>query len=278
MADSSSSKKRKKQPEEDVLDHMGRKVWDKDYFMEKAKQNIMFGPERIGKRKDPVIPLPSSQRTYLKARDIDLQLEKDLGKSKTVTAQTIKPMQGGYWCSVCECLLKDSSTYLEHVNGRRHNRNLGMNMKVEKVGADRVRERLNALKKKDPDVPEAQDVAARLAALEEAEQEKKRRRKEKQQKKRKKGEAGDDAEDDDAEEEPKKCSVAVEGPPFEAAEEFQGPRDGYSFKMGDQGLGYYREGGEAPADGAANEEEDDDDDFNEELEMLKQMGLPTGFS
>merc|ERR1711948_1277 len=126
----------------------------------------MFGPERIGRRKDPVIPLPSSQRTYLKQRSVELNLEKNLGKSAVVMQHTIKPMQGGYWCSVCECLLKDSSTYLEHVNGRRHNRNLGMNMKVEKIGVDRVREKLKAMSKK-PEVIEQEDITDRLKALEE---------------------------------------------------------------------------------------------------------------
>merc|ERR1711957_1003134 len=141
---------------QDALDVMGRKVWDKDSAMEKAKNNIMFGPERIGRRKDPVIPLPSSQRTYLKQRSIELDLEKNLGQSKVVTQHTIKPMQGGYWCSVCECLLKDSATWLEHINGRRHNRNLGMNMKVEKIGVDRVKERLKALRK-TPEIEEKED-------------------------------------------------------------------------------------------------------------------------
>merc|ERR1711972_684863 len=126
----------------------------------------MFGPERIGRRKDPVIPLPSSQRTYLKQRTIDLDLEKDLGKSRVVTQHTIKPMQGGYWCSVCECLLKDSATYLDHINGRRHNRNLGMNMKVEKIGVDRVKEKLQAMKEKTEEVKVTEDVTARIQAAE----------------------------------------------------------------------------------------------------------------
>merc|ERR1712217_902500 len=175
----------------------GRKVWDKDFYTEKAKKNIMFGPERLGKRKDAFIPLPSSQRTYLKQRTVDLNLEKDLGKAKVITAHTIKPMQGGYWCSVCECLIKDSSAYLEHVNGRRHNRNLGMNMKVEKIGVDRVREKLKAMRK-EPEVVEPEDIAARIQALEEAEEDKKRRRKEKKKRKKKGGEGG--AQDEDEEE------------------------------------------------------------------------------
>merc|ERR1711897_75032 len=101
---------------------------------------------------------------FLKQRTIELELDKNLGKSQVVTPHTIKPMQGGYWCSVCECLLKDSSTYLEHVNGRRHNRNLGMNMKAEKIGVDRVREKLKAMRK-EPEVIETQDIEERLQAL-----------------------------------------------------------------------------------------------------------------
>merc|ERR1712187_749395 len=130
-------------------------------------------------RKDPVIPLPSSQRTYLKQRSDDLELDRDLGKSRVITTHTIKPMQGGYWCSVCECLIKDSSAYLEHVNGRRHNRNLGMNMKVEKIGVDRIKDKLKAMKK-EPEVAAPEDIAARIEALE-AEQEKKKRKEEEEE-------------------------------------------------------------------------------------------------
>eukprot|EP00427_Karlodinium_veneficum_P063650 CAMPEP_0169333698 /NCGR_PEP_ID=MMETSP1017-20121227/15397_1 /TAXON_ID=342587 /ORGANISM="Karlodinium micrum, Strain CCMP2283" /LENGTH=239 /DNA_ID=CAMNT_0009428935 /DNA_START=80 /DNA_END=796 /DNA_ORIENTATION=+ len=184
MASTSSSAKPDKPSQEDVVDAMGRKMWDKDYYMEKAKNHIMFGPERIGKRKDPFIPLPASQRTYLKQRNNDLQLDKNLGQHQVVTTHTIKPMQGGYWCSVCECLLKDSATYLDHVNGRRHNRNLGMNMKVEKIGVDRVKEKLRAMKK-EPQAAEPEDIAAKIQALEEEQEEKKRRKKEKKKKKKK---------------------------------------------------------------------------------------------
>lgn len=226
--------------EEQKTDALGRKVWDQDAAMERAKSNIMFGPERIGRRKDPVIPLPSSQRTYLKGRTVDLELDKTLGQSKVVTAHTIKPMQGGYWCSVCECLLKDSSTYLEHVNGRRHNRNLGMNMKVEKIGIDRVREKLKGMQK-DAEAPtEPEDIVARLQKIEEEQEEKKRRKKEKKRKKK----GGDEAENDE-EPVPKKAKAAAEDD-----EEDDDDDD---------------------ADQAGEGEE------TEEMKMLKAMGLPTGF-
>merc|ERR1712228_821500 len=172
----------------------------KDHFLERAKNNIMFGPERIGRRKDPVIPLPSSQRTFLKQRTQDLELDKNLGKSMVVTQHTIKPMQGGYWCSVCECLIKDSAAWLEHINGRRHNRNLGMNMKVEKIGVDRVKEKLRSMKKTSEAV-EPEDIAARIQALEEEAEEKKLRKKEKKKRKGKGGGGGANADADAASDE-----------------------------------------------------------------------------
>lgn len=187
-----------------AIDAMGRRMWDKDSARERAESNILFGPERIGKRKDPFIPLPASQRTYLKQRTIDLNLDKNMGKSQVVTAHTIKPMQGGYWCSVCECLLKDSATYLDHVNGRRHNRNLGMNMKVEKVGVDRIREKLKAMRK-EPEAIEPEDIAKRIQALEEEQDEKKRRKKDKKKNKKRKGQDDNNEEDGSDDEAPAKA-------------------------------------------------------------------------
>lgn len=110
-------------------------------------------------------------------------MDKDLGKSKLVTPHTIKPLQGGYWCSVCECLIKDSAAYLDHVNGRRHNRNLGMNMKVEKITVDRVREKLKSIKK-TPDAVNPEEIAAKIEAIEAEFEEKKRKKKLKHNKKK----------------------------------------------------------------------------------------------
>ncbi|KAF4717775.1 zinc finger, matrin-type 2, partial [Perkinsus olseni] len=87
------------------------------------------------------------ERAPLRQRTDVVDLEKDLGRRKLITERTVKKHQGGYWCEVCECLLKDSQSYLDHLNGRDHNRNMGMNMRVEKVSVDRVKEKLEEMKK-----------------------------------------------------------------------------------------------------------------------------------
>ena len=66
-------------------------------------------------------------------------------------------MQAGYYCNVCDCILRDSQSYLDHINGKYHNRALGMSMTVEKSTADDVRKKFESLKK-DQDVPEAVDT------------------------------------------------------------------------------------------------------------------------
>lgn len=57
-----------------------------------------------------------SQRAYLKARQEKIDLESKAGKTQVVT----NPEDGaGWWCDVCKCLLKDSVSYMDHINGKK---------------------------------------------------------------------------------------------------------------------------------------------------------------
>jgi U4/U6.U5 tri-snRNP component SNU23 len=80
--------------------------------------------------------------SYLKKRDDESLILKQ-------TELDLKETPSAYYCKICNCSLKDNQAYLDHVNGKRHNLMLGMNMKVEKVGVDKVRERLLNLKRQN---------------------------------------------------------------------------------------------------------------------------------
>ena len=106
---------------------------------------------------------PIVQRAPLQRRTEDLQLARYVGGRQVVTgAQAIAgEMSGTYHCKVCDCVLRDHQNYLLHINGRKHNRMLGMSMRAERSTVEEVRARLDAHKAE-------QEAAVELSADEKA--------------------------------------------------------------------------------------------------------------
>jgi U4/U6.U5 tri-snRNP component SNU23 len=184
MADAGAPAPEKKRKPVGVA-NVARREWDKEAFQAKAdaKSAAVGGGEREGaggggaarrfrrrpppslfsqteaaqgetalearKRKrlerDPLKQGVIVERSHLKARAAALDLTAALNKRQSVVAGAVPASQAGYYCAVCDCSLKDSTTYLDHVNGKWHNRALGMSMRVERVGVAPVKERLAAL-------------------------------------------------------------------------------------------------------------------------------------
>jgi U4/U6.U5 tri-snRNP component SNU23 len=63
-----------------------------------------------------------SKRAYLQARQGPLALERKLGKMQVISVTTPDSQKGGYFCKVCECVLRDSATYMDHINGKKRER------------------------------------------------------------------------------------------------------------------------------------------------------------
>ena len=53
----------------------------------------------------------------------------------------------GWHCAVCDCYLKDSAAYLDHINGKKHQRALGYSMRVEKQDKSQVMAKLREVRR-----------------------------------------------------------------------------------------------------------------------------------
>ena len=88
------------------------------------------------------------QRATLKARDYQIDLAANLNKTTVHSITGPLSQQAGFYCDVCDVMLKDSMAYLNHINGKWHNRALGMSMNVEKSTVDQVKKRLEEVKQR----------------------------------------------------------------------------------------------------------------------------------
>uniref|UniRef100_A0A7S1YTZ5 U1-type domain-containing protein n=1 Tax=Ditylum brightwellii TaxID=49249 RepID=A0A7S1YTZ5_9STRA len=115
-----------------------------------------------------------SQRAFLKARKNKVDLTSKLGTTEIINPDAVSNSGGnkedgcvaitdgitksstgvGWHCRVCDCFLKDSLTYLDHINGRKHQRHLGFSMRAEKSSTSDVSNKLAILAKKKRDEEE----------------------------------------------------------------------------------------------------------------------------
>lgn len=163
-----------------------RRKWDRTQYERLAQdrvRNISKDPEK-DEDGQPI------SRELLKRRDYKVDLDSKLGKSVVISKTTPSSQSGGYYCNVCDCVVKDSINFLDHINGKKHQRNLGMSMKVERSSLEQVRERFQQNKKKLDTKPKEYVLESRVKTLDEAQERYKEHLKE-TKKKRKHDEAFD---------------------------------------------------------------------------------------
>ncbi|XP_057381311.1 zinc finger matrin-type protein 2-like [Daphnia carinata] len=158
-----------------------RRKWDREEYEKLAAQRIR--KEKEGDDDDFMLP---SKRELLKQRDYKVDLESRLGKSVVITKTTPAAQGAGYYCNVCDCIVKDSINFLDHINGKKHQRNLGMSMKVERSSVEQVKKRFEALKKKKEEKTKEYDLTERIQELKEEEEKLREYRREKRKERKRK--------------------------------------------------------------------------------------------
>jgi U4/U6.U5 tri-snRNP component SNU23 len=124
-----------------------RRKWDVNEFQAKANERLAEEKATLEAKKSKEKPKgPKPRRELLQARDEKVDLLSKVGKQVTINKSTATEESGGFYCELCECSLKDSINYLDHINGKNHQHKLGYSMKVKRSTVDDVVNRFAAKK------------------------------------------------------------------------------------------------------------------------------------
>ena len=107
--------------------------------MKKLQESATSQPEYFQPAAAGAAGPSGSKRAYLKARSTTKVsgIDELVGTSTVVAdappaGAAVSKNGVGWHCAVCDCYLKDSTAYLDHINGKKHQRALGYSMRVEK--------------------------------------------------------------------------------------------------------------------------------------------------
>ncbi|KAJ2452687.1 U4/U6.U5 snRNP associated protein [Coemansia sp. RSA 2336] len=173
-----------------------RKKWDIEAYAQKARdrEEKLRADEQSEERrhkgqKSQTLPMLENPE-LLEARKSVINLDKMVGKTQVIQATSAAAGQPGFYCKECDITVKDSLSFLDHINGRKHQHAINRIMKVRSETLEDVvkkLEELRRIKRRQQRIKEGNSDYSfyeRVEMLRNAEQEKKRRQKEAKRKHR----------------------------------------------------------------------------------------------
>jgi len=155
------------------VDNTFRRTWDKQVFEKKAQERLEKEEEEEQvdlRRKEKVYSLKDMKPAQ--ARDQALDFDGSVGKAIVIASTADVEKLGGFYCEACDCTMKDSQNYLDHINGKKHQRALGSSLKPERATLAQVRARLKLHKEKNLSSSEISQREDRMERLNQLEQQK----------------------------------------------------------------------------------------------------------
>tara|TARA_B110000305_G_C19060739_1_gene456986 strand:+ start:41 stop:586 length:546 start_codon:yes stop_codon:yes gene_type:complete len=153
-------------------DNTARRKWDKDEYAARAKERERLEDEKEkGKNIRPppgaIIERKTLNLQSIIQRDYKKELEARVGTKTIVNLDTGEGL--GFKCQETGVILRDSIAYLDHINGKKQQKALGMSMRVERSTVEQVRGAFDRVKRKkeDDEKESAEDFAKRVKAAEE---------------------------------------------------------------------------------------------------------------
>lgn len=165
--------------------------WDMEEFEKRAKERAARDKEKaeedearaLGKTVKKKAKEAPTEEAIKAEKSERLILESAIGKSQVVQGGP-NGRAPGFYCQLCDCVLKDSTAYMDHKNGKKHLKNLGVDRKAVREDLTDVVAKLESMKRK-AEVPK-KDKYDLDARLEEVKRQEDRERAEKRERKKQK--------------------------------------------------------------------------------------------
>uniref|UniRef100_A0A0N5A4V1 U1-type domain-containing protein n=1 Tax=Parastrongyloides trichosuri TaxID=131310 RepID=A0A0N5A4V1_PARTI len=119
-----------------------RRTWDLNEYYIKAQERKAKEQEELAIKNGLVkVEKDGTKKELIHMREEKIDLTSKIGKSEKLESAT--GVDGvGFFCSICDVTVKDSISYMTHINGKSHQKNLGYVMKVKKSSVNDVKARL----------------------------------------------------------------------------------------------------------------------------------------